>query len=417
MNNLASPIDQESQMQSIKIQSLPILRMILTDENNRPDKNANNPATQQLRALFRNPYSFHQAKALIVDDPSMYELLKNKEHQKIVDHPSYKRLIEELEDAPIRSEYHSLPIKSDGGVNMYLVCNDNTPAYDDYAANTDEAHIQLDDTNPVSKGYISQIEVLTGKPVSECEKHRSRKLMETFNRLYPNNKEGVIPPCNKGYKDSNRAYTSLQPYQESLSIQDVMLGYNSFFEADNSLPQLTDEASIQSEGNERIRAGSYISQHEVLIGKPVSKGDKANARSILREFAGLSPLDEAYTQSEDKQLLNQQYEIVATGRQVDDISYACELAARAHLGQINAIIDALPIREGTDTYALQQQIEALIKPHLKQPEQNLPPFFTLHQTLRHRRSWDIHPEGGMTVNFDEPLVLTDDPLLKISKVF
>lgn len=113
-------------------------------------------------------------------------------------------------------------------------------------------------------------------------------------------------------------------------------------------------------------------------------------------------------------MFDHEYQITATGRQVDDISYACEKMARIEIGQMNAIIDALPLKDDTDTYALLQQLEYLIKPHLKS---NLPhsPFFTMHQSLRHRRSWDIHPEGGMTVNFDEPLILDPKtPLLKVA---
>lgn len=115
-------------------------------------------------------------------------------------------------------------------------------------------------------------------------------------------------------------------------------------------------------------------------------------------------------------MFDHEYQITATGRQVDDISYACEKMARIEIGQMNAIIDALPLKDDTDTYALLQQLEYLIKPHLKS---NLPhsPFFTMHQSLRHRRSWDIHPEGGMTVNFDEPLILDPKtPLLKVALV-
>lgn len=112
-------------------------------------------------------------------------------------------------------------------------------------------------------------------------------------------------------------------------------------------------------------------------------------------------------------MFDRQYQITATGRQVDDLSFACETMARIEIGQMNAIIDALPLKGDTDTHALLHQIEYLLKPYIKP---NLPhsPFFTMHQSLRHRRSWDIHPEGGMTVNFDEPLILDPKtPLLDV----
>ena len=124
-------------------------------------------------------------------------------------------------------------------------------------------------------------------------------------------------------------------------------------------------------------------------------------------------LRQAVDNNQSDYMFDRQYQITATGRQVDDISFACETMARIEIGQMNAIIDALPLEDGTDTHALLHQLEYLLKPHLKP---NLPhsPFFTMHQSLRHRRSWDIHPEGGMTVNFDEPLILDPKtPLLDI----
>lgn len=124
-------------------------------------------------------------------------------------------------------------------------------------------------------------------------------------------------------------------------------------------------------------------------------------------------LSQAVDSNQYDYMFDRQYQITATGRQVDDLSFACETMARIEIGQMNAIIDALPLKGDTDTYALLHQIEYLLKPYLKP---NLPhsPFFTMHQSLRHRRSWDIHPEGGMTVNFDEPLILdSKTPLLDV----
>lgn len=34
----------------------------------------------------------------------------------------------------------------------------------------------------------------------------------------------------------------------------------------------------------------------------------------------------------------------------------------------------------------------------------------IYQTLRYVRSWDEHPEGGITVNFDRPLHTSSEPL-------
>jgi hypothetical protein len=41
----------------------------------------------------------------------------------------------------------------------------------------------------------------------------------------------------------------------------------------------------------------------------------------------------------------------------------------------------------------------------------------LHQVIRHRISWDEHPEGGMTVNFDTPMRSSEkEELAKIEQV-
>ena len=159
--------------------------------------------------------------------------------------------------------------------------------------------------------------------------------------------------------------------------------------------------------------------NEVLTDEQVAKiicSNEADQKEIDAEQAGKQDTDMPAYDLKSDFMFDHEYQITATGRQIDDISYACEKMARIEIGQINAFIDALPLKDDTDTYALLQQLEYLIKPHLKS---NLPhsPFFTMHQSLRHRRSWDIHPEGGMTVNFDEPLILDPKtPLLKVALV-
>jgi hypothetical protein len=38
----------------------------------------------------------------------------------------------------------------------------------------------------------------------------------------------------------------------------------------------------------------------------------------------------------------------------------------------------------------------------------------IHQTMRYAISWAKNPDGGMTVNFDEPLKLTGEPLPSVA---
>ena len=42
--------------------------------------------------------------------------------------------------------------------------------------------------------------------------------------------------------------------------------------------------------------------------------------------------------------------------------------------------------------------------------------FDLYGNIRYKLSWDRHPEGGLTVNFDEPLHWGSEPLCKVEKV-
>ena len=112
---------------------------------------------------------------------------------------------------------------------------------------------------------------------------------------------------------------------------------------------------------------------------------------------------------------NYQYSITATRKQTAMLSEACNTMARLEIAQINALLDVLPLRDNVNHWELLQKLEVLLSPYLK-TSRPLSNYFPMHQALRHRLSWDKYPEGGMTVNFDEPLMLDDTPLLLIANL-
>lgn len=116
----------------------------------------------------------------------------------------------------------------------------------------------------------------------------------------------------------------------------------------------------------------------------------------------------------DTSMNTDSYVITATRSQVAQISEACNTMARLELAQLNALLDVLPLEDGVDCWGLLQKLESLLRPYLKQ-NMEFSQYFPMHQVLRHRLSWDKYPEGGLTVNFDEPLIVNDEPLIKIAK--
>ena len=39
--------------------------------------------------------------------------------------------------------------------------------------------------------------------------------------------------------------------------------------------------------------------------------------------------------------------------------------------------------------------------------------YDMQQVFRHQLAWDVHPEGGITVEFDKPLRVSEEPLAKM----
>lgn len=273
-----------------------------------------------------------------------------------------------------------------------------------------------------SEEYGQALDYMKGndlKPVESETKERSLdiKMLFAANPVPENSKNGDEEPENRS-KPANIAIK--QPKTDDIDVPAKRRHPNLLPENVSRVikpnPQITVSQLFEDE--------DYIDRETRL--RYGLKPKKARSLGIKMMFAAANPdmgnKASINTQEDDTNkpakydfLLDHQYQIRGTGKQVDMLSHACEVMARINMGQVSAIIDTLELKDDTDTYALQQRLEQVIQPYLKR---RIPhsPYFTMHQTLRHRRSWDVHPAGGMTVNFDEPLILTDDPLLEIMKL-
>lgn len=124
------------------------------------------------------------------------------------------------------------------------------------------------------------------------------------------------------------------------------------------------------------------------------------------------------------------------------VQAACEFYTRAMWGQYRHVIDTvadgipysriplrkaegykdafdmwLDARERAENYA--RLAKAALFPELPQGatygvRHFKPADIATHvwQTIRHRRAWHDHPQGGITVDFDKPMQWTDEPLPK-----
>lgn len=142
------------------------------------------------------------------------------------------------------------------------------------------------------------------------------------------------------------------------------------------------------------------------------------------------------------------YTLEVTKAQAQAISTACEILARAGIGQWRDAIDALPLKitnydNWHDDLAF---IGKLLARHMKGNIDGISSGFSIHsdevkeeartawdiyQVVRHRISWDDAIADGlvdsddqqarkwpemMQVFYDEPLRLSEEPLVKITKM-
>lgn len=126
---------------------------------------------------------------------------------------------------------------------------------------------------------------------------------------------------------------------------------------------------------------------------------------------------------------NFDYVLKLNSEHAEVLQNALELWSRIHMGQIEEV--AWPLQDMVHTVAYHE-----LKDKLKECcplVTGLPPnaYFSLtsekvpetakmawemYAEIRHRTSWDRMPEGGMTVNFDKPMSVTNKPKVKLERV-
>lgn len=113
------------------------------------------------------------------------------------------------------------------------------------------------------------------------------------------------------------------------------------------------------------------------------------------------------------------YQITLTGRQLATLSVACELLARLHFGQFDKISDLFwHDFDQHKASLLERELEAVIRPPRKSPNDATDIPWDLYQVFRHRLAWD-RLEGDKppthSVLYDTPLKRSTQPLAKVEK--
>lgn len=105
---------------------------------------------------------------------------------------------------------------------------------------------------------------------------------------------------------------------------------------------------------------------------------------------------------------------------------ALELLARIHIGQFERVAELLCDPRDIDYCKRRDLARDLLRlaaivvfgrnacnyPDINGKSEEHERAWTIYSVLRHARSWHENPEGGFTVNYDEPLNLTGGPMPK-----
>ena len=110
-------------------------------------------------------------------------------------------------------------------------------------------------------------------------------------------------------------------------------------------------------------------------------------------------------------------------KQMKIIIRALDLYSRLMMGQVKELSDLWDKREPVVFEALRFLKKAVF------PELSLDSYygitsmaipeepkisFEMLRVMEHALSWHKHPEGGITVNFDPPMEITDEPMISVS---
>lgn len=123
---------------------------------------------------------------------------------------------------------------------------------------------------------------------------------------------------------------------------------------------------------------------------------------------------------------NEQCVLTLTREQALVVENACEMLARLHLGQFHFITERLFKYNGNmNEYCSRRDMAndllklasfeifgrgAYNSPKISEKSDECERAWLVYTTLRHARSWHDNPNGGVTVNFDEPLPFNGEPM-------
>lgn len=122
----------------------------------------------------------------------------------------------------------------------------------------------------------------------------------------------------------------------------------------------------------------------------------------------------------------ERYVLTLTPEQEYIVEQALELLARLHIGQFERIAELLCDPRDIDYCKRRDLARDLLRlaaivvfgrnacnyPDINGKSEEHEWAWTIYSVLRHARSWHENPEGGFTVNYDEPLNLTGGPMPK-----
>lgn len=125
------------------------------------------------------------------------------------------------------------------------------------------------------------------------------------------------------------------------------------------------------------------------------------------------------------------YQIEVTAKQLRVLVGATEVYGRLGLGQFWTILEHIctkPFSRFNEEFVdARDTLNRMGAAFLDMPPSSGPGIFNpdvharhkiawdMHQVFRHRLSWDTNPKGDITVNFDDPLKTSEEPLAKIAE--
>lgn len=133
------------------------------------------------------------------------------------------------------------------------------------------------------------------------------------------------------------------------------------------------------------------------------------------------------------------YTLTVTENQARIIAHAVELMSRIQTGQWFSFIDWLPQQHQFSRHELREKLQPVMTEHFSKTKPDNCPYvidgwnnnynilaeyvpetarvaWDLQKVIEHRLAWDRNPEGGFTVDFDEPAHAGTEPLAVMKQV-